>query len=50
MKPQTYQLLQAVKDLDLLYEGRQAALSDPIAFVQKLQRGADLKLPKPQKV
>ncbi|XP_052223679.1 ZZ-type zinc finger-containing protein 3-like isoform X3 [Dreissena polymorpha] len=44
------QRIQAVKDLDLLYEGRQAALSDPIQFVQKLQKGIDLNLPRPQKI
>ncbi|KAH3802129.1 hypothetical protein DPMN_155799 [Dreissena polymorpha] len=43
------QRIQAVKDLDLLYESRQAALTDPIQFVQKLQKGIDLNLPRPQK-
>lgn len=44
------QRIQAVKDLDQLYESEREALSDPIKFVEKLQRGQDLNLPKSQKV
>ncbi|XP_052790772.1 ZZ-type zinc finger-containing protein 3-like [Mya arenaria] len=44
------QRIQAVHDLDKLYEGRQEALADPIQFVQKLQRGLNLGLPTPQKI
>lgn len=44
------QRIQAVKDLDRLYEGQKEALADPIQFVERLQRGQNLKLPKPQKV
>ncbi|KAL4219665.1 hypothetical protein ACF0H5_022237 [Mactra antiquata] len=44
------QRIQAVKDLDKLYEQQQEALKDPIQFVDKLQRGIDLGLPKPQKI
>ncbi|XP_053381078.1 ZZ-type zinc finger-containing protein 3-like isoform X2 [Mercenaria mercenaria] len=44
------QRIQAVKDLDKLYECQKEALTDPIQFVDKLQRGQDLKFPKPQNI
>ncbi|XP_070176347.1 ZZ-type zinc finger-containing protein 3-like isoform X2 [Littorina saxatilis] len=42
----------ALDDLDLLHDAQEKVLQDPIAFVDKLQRGADLgmKLPGPQKI
>ena len=44
------QRIQAVKDLEKLHECQTEALADPILFVEKLQRGVDIGLPKPQKV
>ena len=44
------QRIQAVKDLEKLHECQAEALADPIQFVEKLQRGVDMGLPKPQKV
>ena len=44
------QRIQAVKDLEKLHECQTEALADPIKFVEKLQRGVDMGLPKPQKV
>ncbi|XP_060561473.1 ZZ-type zinc finger-containing protein 3-like [Ruditapes philippinarum] len=44
------QRIQAVKDLDKLYECQKEALADPIQFVDKLQKRQDLRLPKPQNV
>ena len=44
------QRIQAVKDLEKLHECQAEALADPIQFVDKLQRGIDIGLPKPQKV
>ena len=44
------QRIQAVKDLEKLHECQNEALADPIKFVEKLQRGVDMGLPKPQKV
>lgn len=42
------QRIQAVADLDQLYKCREEALKDPIGFVDKLQKGVDLHLPKQQ--
>lgn len=46
------QRTKALEDLDVLHEARDKVLQDPISFVEKLQRGADLglKLPAPQKI
>lgn len=44
------QRIQAVKDLEKLHKCQEEALADPIQFVDKLQRGVDMGLPKPQKV
>lgn len=44
------QRIQAIKDLDILYEKQKDALKDPIKFVDKLQKQEDLGLPKPQTV
>ena len=40
----------AVKDLDKLVEAEKDALANPVAFVEKLQRKEDLKLPASQKI
>ena len=37
--------MQAVKDLEVLQEAKIKALKDPLAFVERLQAGQDLKLP-----
>ncbi|XP_076092237.1 ZZ-type zinc finger-containing protein 3-like isoform X2 [Mytilus galloprovincialis] len=44
------QRIQAISDLDRLYKCRDDALEDPIGFVDKLQRGEDLNLPKQQRI
>ncbi|KAK3088122.1 hypothetical protein FSP39_014998 [Pinctada imbricata] len=44
------QRTQAIKDLDTLHQCRKDALEDPIAFVDKLQHGVDLGIPKAQKI
>ncbi|CAC5388679.1 ZZ-type zinc finger-containing protein 3 [Mytilus coruscus] len=44
------QRIQAISDLDRLYKCRDDALEDPIGFVDKLQRGVDLNLPKQQRI
>lgn len=44
------QRIQAIKDIDKLHTCKEGALKDPIKFVEKLQQGADLGLPKPQNV
>ncbi|KAK7504394.1 hypothetical protein BaRGS_00004260 [Batillaria attramentaria] len=46
------QRAKALEDLDLLHEAKEKILSDPVSYVDKLQRGADLgvKLPAPQKI
>ncbi|KAK3600156.1 hypothetical protein CHS0354_012279 [Potamilus streckersoni] len=44
------QRIQAIKDLDRLYQCQEEALKDPIAFIDKLQHGIDMKLPQPQKI
>ena len=44
------QRIQALSDLDQLYKFKEEALKDPIDFVDKLQRGVDLHLPKPQNI
>ena len=41
------QRIQAIKDMNSLIEIQDEALKDPIAFVDKLQNGVDLKIPKP---
>ncbi|GFW61434.1 ZZ-type zinc finger-containing protein 3 [Trichonephila clavipes] len=40
----------AVKDLDQLYEVKEEALSDPIGFVERLQKGEKIKFPARQKI
>jgi len=44
------QRMKAIKDVDLLIEAKEAALANPIAFVEKLQRKEDLNLPQPQNI
>jgi hypothetical protein len=44
------QRIQTLSDLDQLYKFKEEALKDPIDFVDKLQRGVDLHLPKPQNI
>lgn len=44
------QKVQTVKDIDILLEAREKAMADPIQFVEKLQRGEQLKLPGPIKI
>ena len=44
------QRIQAIRDLDHLKQCRRDALEDPISFVDKLQHGVDLGIPKPQKL
>ena len=44
------QKIQAVKDLEVLTEAKLDALKDPLAFIDKLQRGEDLGLPGKQVV
>jgi hypothetical protein len=38
-------LVQAIKDIDALLKARKNALKDPLAFVERLQRGEQLQLP-----
>jgi len=45
-----YFLVQAVNDIDVLLDARAEALKDPLAFVERLQRGEKLNLPGPQKL
>ncbi|GFR02506.1 ZZ-type zinc finger-containing protein 3 [Trichonephila clavata] len=40
----------AIKDLDRLHEVKNEALSDPIAFVERLQKGEKIKFPARQKI
>ncbi|XP_035216957.1 ZZ-type zinc finger-containing protein 3-like [Stegodyphus dumicola] len=40
----------AIKDLDRLLQCQEEALSDPIAFVEKLQRKENMNIPDPQKI
>lgn len=40
----------AIKDLDRLYEVKEEALADPIAFVERLQRGEKINFPSHQKI
>lgn len=42
--------MQAVKDIDVLLEARNAALRDPLAFVEKLQRREKMELPVSQRL
>ena len=44
------QRIQAISDLDQLYKAKEEALKDPIDFVDKLQQGVDMNLPKQQKI
>lgn len=44
------QRIQAISDIEKLHECMDGALKDPIDFVNKLQHGADLGLPKAQRV
>lgn len=44
------QRIQAISDIEKLHECMDDALKDPIDFVNKLQHGVDLGLPKPQQV
>ncbi|GAB1607753.1 ZZ-type zinc finger-containing protein 3-like [Argonauta hians] len=44
------QRIKALQDIDQLYKCQETALKDPIAFVEKLQRGEDLNFPKRQTV
>ncbi|XP_054709973.1 ZZ-type zinc finger-containing protein 3-like [Uloborus diversus] len=44
------QRAQAIKDMDCLLECQETALSDPIAFAEKLQRKENLNIPVPQKL
>lgn len=39
---------QAAKDIDVLYKAQKEALENPLKFVENLQKGAGLALPKPQ--
>ncbi|GFY52898.1 ZZ-type zinc finger-containing protein 3 [Trichonephila inaurata madagascariensis] len=40
----------AIKDLDRLFEVKEEALSDPIGFVERLQKGEKIKFPARQKI
>ncbi|XP_015926206.2 ZZ-type zinc finger-containing protein 3 [Parasteatoda tepidariorum] len=42
------QRCQAIKDLDRLHELQEEALTDPIGFVERLQRNEDMNIPSPQ--
>lgn len=44
------QRIQAISDIEKLHECMDDALKDPIDFVNRLQHGVDLGLPKPQQV
>lgn len=44
------QKARAIKDLDQLHELKEKALADPIAFVERLQRGEKIDFPSPQHV
>ena len=44
------QRARAINDLSQLLTHQAEALSDPLTFVQKLQRGQNLNLPKPQQI
>ncbi|GFO42076.1 ZZ-type Zinc finger-containing protein 3-like [Plakobranchus ocellatus] len=41
---------QAAKDIDALYKAQADALENPLSFVEQLQKGTDLALPKSQKI
>ncbi|RUS88055.1 hypothetical protein EGW08_004221 [Elysia chlorotica] len=41
---------QATKDIDVLHKAQNDALENPLLFVENLQKGVDLALPKPQKI
>ncbi|GFR94001.1 ZZ-type zinc finger-containing protein 3-like [Elysia marginata] len=41
---------QAAKDIDILYKAQNDALENPLLFVENLQKGVGLTLPKPQKI
>ncbi|XP_064616211.1 ZZ-type zinc finger-containing protein 3-like [Liolophura sinensis] len=44
------QRMSAIKDLDKLHEMQNTALSEPIGFVEQLQRGQQMNFPRPQLV
>ncbi|KAH9489697.1 ZZ-type zinc finger-containing protein 3 [Bulinus truncatus] len=41
---------QAAQDIEVLYRVQEEALNDPLSFVQQLQKGKDVGLPKMQKI
>ena len=41
---------QAARDIDVLHKAENDALENPLLFVESLQKGVDLGLPRPQKI